>query len=334
MKLRSILSSLLVVTLAVAGCGDSSSSSSSAPKGDRKQIAVIAKSTTNSYWKAVEAGAKQAGAELNVDILWDGPTAETDHTGQAQLVDNMLNRGIDGIVLAPTSVAAKKPLENAAAKKVPVVIVDSDAGSENYVSFVATDNYAAGKQAAEALVKAIGANKPNGGQVIMLRFLEGSGSTEAREKGFTDGIEAAGMKVVESVYVKGTGSPTDANESADALLRRFTQDGALKVDGVFASNQPTAIGMLRKLQDLKSAGTKIDAPFVGFDAHEILLKGIREGSVAAVVTQDPKTMGYEGVKTIVAHLKGEKVDRKIATATATVTKDNIDDPKIKAVTGE
>lgn len=330
MSPRSLLSSLLLLSLCVAGCGDSS-----APKSDRKQIAVIAKSTVNSYWKAVEAGARQAGTELNVDILWDGPTAETDHTGQANLIDNMLNRGVDGIVLAPTSVeGSKKPLENAASKKVPVVIIDSDAGSKSYVSFVATDNFAAGKQAAEALVKAIGTNKPHGGKVIMLRFLEGSGSTEQREKGFTEVIEAAGMKVVESVYTKGTGAPNDANESADALLRRFIVDGTLQVDGIFASNQPTAIGMLKKLQDMKAAGTKIDAPFVGFDAHDILLKGIRDGSVAAIVTQDPKTMGYEGVKTMVAHLKGEKVAEKIATATATITKANIDDPKIKAVTGE
>jgi ribose transport system substrate-binding protein len=106
------------------------------------------------------------------------------------------------------------------------------------------------------------------------------------------------------------------------------------VDGIFASNQPTAIGMLRKIDEMRAQGIKIDAPFVGFDAHEVLLKGIREGKVAAIVTQDPKTMGYMGVKTMLKHLRGEPIEKQIATATATVTKENIDTPEIKAVTLE
>jgi ribose transport system substrate-binding protein len=169
----------------------------------------------------------------------------------------------------------------------------------------------------------------------MLRFLEGSGSTEAREKGFIERIkEEQGLTVADAVYTKGGGSTTDAADTADALLRRFTKDGEVQVDGIFAANQPTAIGMLRKIDQFNAQGTKIAAPYVGFDAHEVLLAGVREGKVAAIVTQDPKKMGFLGVKTMVRHLNGEKVEPKVATETATVTKENIDRPEIKAVTLE
>jgi ribose transport system substrate-binding protein len=340
MRIGTILSTGLIVGAAILGCDKSPSTTQpsaghSGSAGGTKQIAVIAKSTVNAYWKAVEAGAKQAGEEEKVEILWTGPDAETNHSPQSNMIDNMVNRGVAGIVLAPTNVdAIVRPVESAAAKGVPVVLIDSTLNSKKPTSVIATDNYKAGQQAADALAAAVGDKKPNGGKVVMLRYLEGSGSTEAREKGFSDRAKEIGLNLDYSAYTKGGGSTTDAADTADAILRRYTKDNAVQVDGIFAANQPTAIGMLRKIQQFKAQGTKIDAPFVGFDAHEVLLKGIRDGEVAAIVTQDPKQMGYIGVKTMVKLTKGETVEPNIATSTATVTKQNIDDPKIKAITLE
>jgi ribose transport system substrate-binding protein len=347
MFLDSLLKTSLIAlaSIAVLGCDQGQQGASPATQGTAgggggggggKQIAVIAKSTVNAYWKAVESGARDAAKEANVEILWTGPDAETNHSQQADMIDNMVNRGVAGVVLAPTNVdALVRPVESAVGKGKPVILIDSTLNSDKPLSVIATDNYAAGKQAAEALIKAIGTNRKFGGKVVMLRFLEGSGSTEAREKGFTDRIKAEnGLELVESAYTKGGGSTTDAADTADALLRRFTNNGEVQVDGIFASNQPTAIGMLRKLEQLKAAGTKADAAYVGFDAHEVLLAGIRSGAIAAVVTQDPRQMGYLGVKAMASHLNGEKVEAKIATATATVTKENIDQADIKKITLE
>lgn len=339
MLVRSVLSLGLACLLALGGCDGGSPTATSSPSDSgaaKKRIAVIAKSTVNAYWKAVEAGANQAGEELGAKIEWTGPDAETNHTQQANMVDNMVNLGVAGVVIAPTNVEALvRPVDSATAKGVPVVLIDSTLNSDKPVSVIATDNYAAGAQAAEALIKSIGSNRKHGGKVIMLRFLEGSGSTEAREKGFADRIaKEAGLTLAESTYTRGSGSTTDAADTADALLRRFTKDGELQVDGVFASNQPTAIGMLTKLDQTKAGGTKIEAPFVGFDAHEVLLAGVRDGRVAAIVTQDPKMMGYLGVKTMLEHLDGKPIEKNVATKTATVTKENIDTPEIKAVTLE
>jgi ribose transport system substrate-binding protein len=299
-----------------------------------KQIAVIAKSTANVYWEAVHTGALQAGTEEGVQIQWTGPGSETEHVLQGNMVDNMVNSQVDGIVLAPTNVdALVRPVESAVARGVPVVLIDSTLHSDKPTSVIATDNYAAGTQAAEALIAAMGSNHKFGGKVIMLRFLQGSGSTEAREKGFADRIaKESGLTLADQTYTQGAGSTTDAASTADALLRRNVKDGVLQADGIFASNQPTATGMMDTIVKFKAGGTTIDVPYVGFDSSDELLAGVREGKIAALVVQDPRQMGYLGVKTMCKILKGEKVDPQIATATVTVTKANIDDPKIKTVT--
>lgn len=327
------------LSLGLSGCkksGNTAGAASQPSAAGDKQIAVIAKSTVNAYWMAVEAGAKKAADESHVNIIWTGPDAETNHTQQASIVDNMVNRGVSGIVLAPTNVdALVRPVESAVARGVPVVLIDSTLNSTKPISVIATDNYAAGQQAAEALISAIGKNHKFGGKIIMLRFLEGSGSTEAREQGFMDRIkQEPGLTLADSAYTKGEGSTTDAADTADALLRRSTSNGQLQVDGIFASNQPTAIGMLRKIDQFKAQGIKIDCPYVGFDAHEVLLAGVRQGKIAALVVQNPFQMGYLGVETMVHYLDGQKIDPKVSTAAVTVTRQNIDDPKIKAVTLE
>src|SRR5215213_9578968 len=158
--MRSALTLIVCAVLALApgGCdrGDKNKSAGAGGAGGKK-IAVIAKSTVNAYWKAVEAGARQAAQESGVEILWTGPDAETNHTQQADMIDNMVNRRVDGIVLAPTNFEALvRAVDTAVARGTPVVIIDSPVNSKKPVSVIATDNEAAGKQAAEALIKAIG----------------------------------------------------------------------------------------------------------------------------------------------------------------------------------
>ena len=117
---------------------------------------------------------------MNVKIIWQGPDAETNIDQQMNIVDDAVNRGVDGIVLAPCNkTSLVRPVESAIARGVPIVVIDSSLDSKQPVSVISTDNYAAGQQAAEALIKAMGPNRPFGGKVIILRFVVGSGSTEA-----------------------------------------------------------------------------------------------------------------------------------------------------------
>src|SRR5881398_2794565 len=155
-------------------------------------VAVIPKGTTHEFWKAINAGAAKAQQELNghgckVVIIWKGPLREDDRDQQIQVVENFMTRRVSAIVLAPLdSQALVKPVHNAIASKVPVVIMDSDLKSDKYVSFVATDNYKGGQLAGEQMGKLLGGK----GNVVLLRYAAGSASTEARENGFLEALKS------------------------------------------------------------------------------------------------------------------------------------------------
>jgi len=160
-----------------------------------------------------------------------------------------------------------------------------------------------------------------------LRYAEGSNSTSLREQGFLEALkENPGIDVVSSNQYSGA-DVEGAYKKSEGLLSRFNSSaGSLEIDGVFCPNESTTVGMLRALEDNGRAGK---VRFVGFDSSGILVKGLREGHIDGLVLQDPMKMGYLGVKTLVAHIHGEKVDRRIDTGVTLVTRENVDQPAMK-----
>lgn len=294
------------------------------PQPDRLTIAVIPKGTSHLFWQSVHAGAQKAATELGVGIVWRGPLREDDRDSQVSEVEGFVSRGISGIVLAPLDESALViPVSNAVRSKIPVVIFDSGLKGEDYVSFVATDNLKGGRLAGEHLVRLLNGK----GKVTMLRYAEGSNSTSLREQRFLDAMkENPGIEVVSSNQYGGA-DVEGAYKKSEALLSRFkNSDGSQVIDGVFCPNESTTIGMLRALEDNGRAG---DVRFVGFDSSGILVKGLRDGHIDGLVLQDPMKMGYLGVKTIVAHIHGEKVDKRIDTGVTLVTRENLEQPAMK-----
>ena len=115
---------------------------------DKTTIAVIPKGTTHEFWKSIHAGAVKAQRELDIAIIWKGPLKEDDREDQIALVENFISRGVSGIVLAPLDdTALRVPVANATRSGIPVVIIDSGLQSEDFISFVATDNYRGGRLA-------------------------------------------------------------------------------------------------------------------------------------------------------------------------------------------
>jgi ribose transport system substrate-binding protein len=147
-----------------------------------------------------------------------------------------------------------------------------------------------------------------------------------REEGFLEVMaENPGMDVASSNQFGGTTAET-AYRASENLLARFKEGSQLRVDGIFCPNEGTAFGMLRALQDGGLAGKVV---FVGFDASEVLIRGLEQGEIDALVLQDPFKMGYLGVKTMVAHLRGENVEARIDTGAALATRDNMSEPAIR-----
>ena len=289
-------------------------------------IAVIPKGTTHEFWKSIHAGAVKAERELNekgikTEIIWKGPLKEDDRDQQIQVVENFMSRRVSGIVLAPLdSQALVKPVENAIQAGVPVVIFDSGLKSDPYVSFVATDNYKGGQLAGEHLGKLLGGK----GNVILLRYAVGSASTEAREAGFLDTLKAKfpGIKLLSSDQRSGPTRDT-AYQASQNLLNRFGNE----VDGIFCPCEPPTIAMTKALRDIGKAAGKVK--MVGFDSGSQSVADLKNGDAQGLVVQNPVLMGYLGVMTLVKHLRGEKVEKRIDTGVVLATPENMDQPEIR-----
>lgn len=289
-------------------------------------IAVIPKGTTHEFWKSVHAGAVKAQRELkekgvNVDVIWKGPLREDDRDMQIQVVENFMTRRVSGILLAPLdSQALIAPVVNASRAKIPVVIFDSGLKTDKYVSFVATDNHKGGEMAAERLGQLLDGK----GNVILLRYAVGSASTEAREAGFLETLKAKypDIKIISSDQYAGATRET-AYQASQNLLNRFGRE----VNGIFAPNEGSTVGMTKALKDIGKAGGKVK--MVGFDSGEQSVIDMKNGDVQGLVVQDPMRMGYLGVMTLVKHLQGEKVEPQIDTGVHIITPENMDQPEMK-----
>ena len=287
-------------------------------------IAVIPKGTTHEFWKSVHAGALKAAEEVDVDIIWKGPMKEDDREAQISVVEDFVSRKVSGIVLAPLDDAAlRAPVLSAMAVGIPVVIIDSDLQGKDYVSFIATDNYRGGEIAGERMIERLNGK----GRVVMLRYQEGSASTTYREQGFLDALSGApGIEVVSSSLYGGATTESAYRASENLLSPLKGEAGTLLVQGIFTPNESTTFGMLRALQDGRFAGS---VPFIGFDSSPKLVEALEKGEIDGLVLQNPFNMGYLGVKTLVAALRGTTVERRIDTGVMLVTRENMIEPEVR-----
>jgi ribose transport system substrate-binding protein len=286
--------------------------------GGGRTIAVIPKGVAHFFWQSVHAGADAAGKESNVEIIWNGPAQETDYTGQIDIVEDAINRRVDGIVLAPTHRDALVPVvERAEREGIPVTIMDSGIGTENYVSYVATDNRQGGAVAADRL-----AARLNGkGKVAILGVKAGSVSTDEREQGFQDTIKRKypGIQVVAFQY-----GESDRARSLDRATDILTAHPDL--DGFFASNESSTVGAVQAVKQKGLAGKVV---LVGFDSSPNLIEDLQAGAIDSLVLQNPYKMGYEAVKAMVAKLDGQQPPKRVDTGVKLLTKENLDTPEMQ-----
>ncbi len=316
---------LLVLGLIVAGCSQPSSTSTSASgsnsgssKGSNQQFVLIPMSSTDEYWKAVHAGAAQAAADLKLPasaLIFQGPEKTDDPQSEGETVESMVARGVQGIELAPADPQALMPsVKEAKDKGIPVVVIDSPLNGNDYNSFVGTNNKQAGAQAADELAKLLGGK----GTVLMLRMKEGQASTEARGDGFYQEMTTKypNIKVVGDHQYGGVVTDEAMQKSESLLQSHRNPDGSLQVQGIFAVNEPTTLGMLKALQ---SDGLVGKAKFVGFDSSKPLNDALEQGQIDALVVQDPYTIGYKGFMHMYDLANGKKVSALVYTPATVIT---------------
>lgn len=315
---RTSLLGLAPLTLALAACGGGDAGSGG------PTIAVVPKGTAHEFWKSVHAGALQAAEKAGAEIEWVGPEPEGDRDAQVKVVESLALLGVDALVLMPVDGEALVPAARKADRKgIPVIVADSDLSWPGRTSFVATDNREAGRLAGQHMAQLLGSE----GEVILLRYVVGSASTQAREEGFLEALASyPKIELLSSDQYAGV-SKADAQSASENLLARFPE-----VDGVFCPNESAAFGMLRALEDARGKNSLDgEVRFVGFDSSPNLLEGLESGAIDALALQDPVRMGRLAVEAAVAHLAGEAVEARIDTGVVLATPENLNEPEIRAL---
>lgn len=311
---------LCLGALLMAGCGGEApapaTSDAPAAKGALR-IAVIPKGLSHQFWLTVKAGAEAAGKEAGAEILWQGPAKETEIVRQINIVQDMINSNVSAIVMAACdSTALIQPIDQALKAGIPVITIDSGVNSDLPLSFVATDNVAAARAGADKLAELIG----GAGQVGVIPFVAGAGTSEMREQGFKEGMAAhSGVQIVATLYCD-----SDVAKAMNAAQDMMTANPELK--GIFAANEAAAIGAA---QAIRAAGKAGQVKLVAFDGSEEEINGLKEGVIQALIVQRPFEMGNLGVKAALNAIAGKPVDKRIDTGVTIVTMENFNEPEIQ-----
>jgi ribose transport system substrate-binding protein len=282
-------------------------------------VPIIVKDKTSPYWRAVLAGARKAGQDLGVNVIELGADSETDVNGQIGILANAVASTPAAIVIAPGPPAALgKPIDNAA-RKVKIIGIDSDADSPAFTSFVGTDNVRAGSLAADILADQIKRTYADAeGDVAIITSSSGVASLDQRAKGFTDQIKTKYGALDIVSHKAGDGEVTTGFKLMMDLIASYPE-----LRGVFVSNLVMAKGAAMALAEKRTnkGGDLIN--LVAFDSDASLVQLLQDGTVAALVVQDPFRMGYDAVETALAASRGSTVPTNIDTGANLITKANM-----------
>jgi ribose transport system substrate-binding protein len=302
------------------------------PPAGPVEIAVIVKTGNSSFWQNVQSGAFAAQKELKaqtpkLSVTFLGAQSESNINEEINIVQSAIDRGVKAIVLAPSDVNALVPVVKSSKDAgIPVVIIDSLLAGDksNYVSFLATDNKAAGEACAKTMIDLIKAKTgKDEGKIAVMSYVKGVGSEIGRVGGFTDYIQKNSHLTIVTTQYSNADMPTALNQTTNVLAANPD------LVGIFGANEPTAIGMGRAIAQAKLGG-KIVA--IGFDGAQQLQAFVKDGTLQAIAVQSSFNMGYLGVKTAYdASIGGKKVPDTVDTGFLMVTKDNIDSQDAKNV---
>lgn len=290
-------------------------------------IALIPGLTTDAFYITMERGAQHAADALGIELLFQG-APEFNPTLQVPVLDAVIGRGPDAILIAPTDkVQLIEPLRQAIAAGIPVITVDTFIDDGMYqdgsgdgdfpLSYIASDNVLGGRIAARALAEAIGGS----GSVYVSNVKPGISTTDQREEGFK--LELAehfpDITVLETQY-----NDDDANKAASQFEAVFARNPDL--GGVFGANLFSAVGAAN---GVRSSGVSGQVRVVAFDAPQSIVDDIKSGLVDMAIAQHPAEIGYYGVMSAYAHLTGQSIPIAIGTGFTVLDATNVDDPEIQ-----
>lgn len=301
---------LLGAALALAGlCGCSSYT----VPATRHSVAMVAKSTQTEFWLSVFAGAEAAATEYNLELDIVGAETEEDYEAQNRMVAEAVENGAEALVFSAIDYENNAAaIDEAARQGVKIVAIDSNVASDAVSTYIGTDNYAAGQMAAQAALDRLEGPL----QVGIVNYDVSSANGQERERGAVDLFAQSGRAQVVAVI----------NTLAEADYARIDTTAMLQdhpeINVLLAFNEPTCVGAAQAVRQMKLSDTVF---LVGFDSNVETIDGLQDGSVDALIVQNPYAMGYLGVESAYKLLSGQDagMEKTVDTSTRIVDQDNM-----------
>jgi len=314
-KTLALASSAVLATGLLAACGaaeDSGSGSSGSGGSDSKSIAFVQGVAGDEFYISMRCGIEAEAKKLGATVDVQGPE-KFDPTLQKPIVDSVVASKPDALLIAPTDVSAMQaPLKAAADAGIKVVLVDTTVEDPSFASSaVSSDNVGGGKAAFDAIKQL----NPDGGKVLVISTDPGVSTVDARVKGFKDAVDAdSSFQYLGVQYSRN--EPSRAAQLVTAALQKDPD-----IVGVFATNLFAAEG---SATGIRQAGKQDQVKIVGFDAGPAQVKALKEGTVQALIAQQPATIGEDGVQQAIKAIDGDSTEKDIQTGFTIITKDNVD----------
>lgn len=280
---------------------------------DKKQLVFVVNGASD-FWKLAEAGVRKAQKELpNYELEFKYPE-QAAAAVQQRLMNDLVAAGVSAIMVSAVDPKSSTEALNEIGKQVPLFTTDSDAPATNRIAYIGSSNTDAGKQAGQIALKAL----PNGGKCMGFVGLPGADNARERIEGMKSVI--AGSKV-ELIDVRGDDiDQTRAKRNVEDTLAANPDINCMV--GFYSYNPP------RIYEVLKEAGKLGQITVIAFDEDPITLGGVREGTIAGTVVQQPFEWGYQGMKLMAKYLEGDKSvvpdSKLVIVPTQIIDKANVD----------
>ena len=296
----------MIAALLLGGCGVNS-------VAEQHTVALVVKSTETEFWLSVFAGAEAAATEYNLKLTITGPETEEDYETQNRMVADAVSAGADALVFSAIDYENNaSAIDEAARAGVKIVAIDSSVASDMVSTYIGTDNYAAGQMAAQAALDRVEGELTVG----IVNYDISSANGQEREHGAVDLLGESGRAVVAAV-INTLAEAGQAKEDTEAMLAEHPE-----INVLLAFNEPTSVGAAEAVSEL---GLSESVFLVGFDSNVATVDGLQEGSVDALVVQNPYAMGYLGVESAYKLLsgQGDSLQKTVDTSTQVVDRENI-----------
>jgi len=293
--------------------------------GKQFTIALVYGIKGDPFYITMEKGARDKAKELGVTLVADGPS-QWNPALQTPIVDAMIAKKVDALINVPNDPQAMIPaLERAHNAGMPILTTDQYIGDGDYakgsvtfpLSYIASDNFAGGKVACEALIKGMGGK----GKIYILVSTANVPSDTARRDGCKAAIDAAGpaVQLVGVDYTKS--NATIATTQTQATLVRVPD-----LNAIFGGNLFSAEGAAAAVKTAQLAGV---VKVANFDAPEQAIVDLKNKAVDLVIAQQPALIGATAVQYAYDALNGKAdgIPKKVATPFVLITRENVDTPE-------